>query len=81
MAATLHKLETDPRLAPARCLLQMVEDIEAGRVKPRRIVIVVDDEENENVAIRAAGPGMDYLPTAVGLLFTAAHDLVEAGRK
>lgn len=77
----LHALESDARFAPEKCAQTLLNDIQSGKLKARRVVVVIDDEENENVSIRAAGPGMDYLPTAVGLLFTAAHDLVELGRK
>lgn len=75
MAAKLRALEDEPRFSPEKCLRQMLADMAAGTVKPRRIVIVTDDGEHAELDIRAAGPGMDYAPTAIGLLFLAADDL------
>lgn len=80
MAAKLHKLESDARFAPLKCLQRLVDNINDGKCTPRRIVIVVDAEEDEELHVFAAGPGMDYVPTSVGLLYQAMHTLAEMTR-
>ena len=81
MAAKLHKLDAVGNRSAAKCLVKVLEDIEAGKVNPKRVVIVMEDENAGALNIRVAGPGMDFVPTGVGLLFQAASALAALTRE
>jgi hypothetical protein len=76
--ASVYELTADARFSPTACAQRLAEDLASGELRARRLIIVVEPEDIEitgEIHVRAAGPGMDYTPTAVGLLMIAAREL------
>jgi hypothetical protein len=70
-------MNEDARFNPERCVQALITDIKSGAVKPRRLIVVMEVEDQEELDIRGSGPGLDYVPTTVGLLHCAIVSLVQ----
>lgn len=81
MSAKLHKLENDARFAPVKTINKLLEDIADGKITPTRVVIAVEDENSGDFTVRSGGPGMDYVPTSIGLLYLAINTLANLCRE
>jgi hypothetical protein len=78
MAAKLIAIADTAAFSPLKCIAQLASDMVEGKVKARRIVVVIENENadaEETICIRASGPGMDFVPTSIGLLMLAVTDL------
>lgn len=77
MVAKVHRLDEDARWSPLLCAKRLVESIESGDVKPRRMIVILEAGTPDAPAfyLAASGPGMDYVPTTIGLLHMAITDL------
>lgn len=70
------ELTKDVRFNPMNCIERFMADVKDGNVKPRRVIMIVDVEDQDELIVYLSGAGMNQKITILGMMRLAEFSLL-----